>query len=106
MSNHYHMVLRIGSARAQAWSDEQVLQRWTQLFTGPLLVQRYLSPTRAQMGQAELEKVQEMAGTLRGCRTCRGLCACSMNRWPAKPMRKTVARAGSGRALQEPSAAG
>lgn len=65
MSNHYHAVLRIDSARAQARSDEQVLQRWTQLFTGPLLVQRYWSPIRAQMGQAELEKVQEMAGTLR-----------------------------------------
>jgi hypothetical protein len=29
--------------RAQSLSDEQVLRRWTQLFTGPLLVQRYLS---------------------------------------------------------------
>ena len=65
MSNHYHVVLRIDCERAQAWSDEQVLQRWTQLFTGPLLVQRYLSPARAQMGQAELEKTREMAATLR-----------------------------------------
>ncbi len=65
MSNHYHVVLRIDSTRAQAWSDEQVLQRWTQLFTGPLLVRRYLSLARSQMGQAELEKVREMAGTLR-----------------------------------------
>ena len=67
MSNHYHAVLHIDSARAQAWSTEQVLQRWTQLFTGPLLVQRYLlSPeARAAMGQGELEKVQEMAETYR-----------------------------------------
>ena len=67
MSNHYHAVLHIDSARAQAWNTEQVLQRWTQLFTGPLLVQRYLlSPgARAAMGQGELEKVQEMAETYR-----------------------------------------
>ena len=67
MSNHYHVVVRIDSARAQAWSTEQVLRRWTQLFTGPLLVQRYLlSPgVRAAMGQGELEKVQEMAETYR-----------------------------------------
>ncbi|WP_027994714.1 transposase [Simplicispira psychrophila] len=65
MSNHYHVVLHIDSARAQQWSTEQVLQRWTQLFTGPLLVQRYLSGARAAMGQSELEKVHEMAETYR-----------------------------------------
>jgi hypothetical protein len=37
MSNHYHVVLRLDAARAQSLSDEQVLSRWTQLFTGPLL---------------------------------------------------------------------
>lgn len=42
MSNHYHAVLRVDAARAQALGDDEVLRRWTQLFTGPLLVQRYL----------------------------------------------------------------
>jgi len=65
MSNHYHVVLHVDSARAQQWSTEQVLQRWTQLFTGPLLVQRYLSGARAAMGESELEKVREMAETYR-----------------------------------------
>lgn len=65
MSNHYHVVVHIDSGRAQRWSDEQVLQRWTQLFTGPLLVQRYLSDARATMGQSEREKVSEMAETYR-----------------------------------------
>ena len=65
MSNHYHVVVRIDSERAQAWSTEQVLQRWTQLFTGPLLVQRYLSSARAVMGESEREKVREMAETFR-----------------------------------------
>ena len=65
MSNHYHVVVHIDSARAQMWSTEEVLMRWTQLFTGPLLVQRYLSPARAAMGESELEKVREMAETFR-----------------------------------------
>ena len=61
MSNHYHVVLRVDSARARALDDEAVLRRWTQLFTGPLLVQRYLSVLRVQMGPAELDKVHEFA---------------------------------------------
>lgn len=61
MSNHYHVVAHVDRDRALGWSAEEVLQRWTQLFTGPLLVVRYLSPARAQMGQAEQAKVQEMA---------------------------------------------
>ena len=65
MSNHYHVVLRIDQDRARGWNTEQVLQRWTQLFTGPLLVQRYLSAARSSLGQAELVMVQEMAETYR-----------------------------------------
>ena len=40
MSNHYHLVLRVDAERAQGWSNEEALRRWTQLFDGPLLVQR------------------------------------------------------------------
>lgn len=65
MSNHYHLVAHIDRARALAWSTEEVLTRWTQLFTGPLLVVRYLSPARDQMGQAEMAMVREMAATYR-----------------------------------------
>ena len=65
MSNHYHVVLHIDNRRAQQWSTEEVLQRWTQLFTGPLLVQRYLSGARAAMGESEQEKVREMAESFR-----------------------------------------
>ena len=66
MSNHYHAVLRVDAARAQALGDDEVLRRWTQLFTGPLLVQRYLVPAvRETMGQAERDKVHEFAETYR-----------------------------------------
>ena len=67
MSNHYHVVLRVDRAPALALDDDAVLRRWTQLFTGPLLVQRYLSESSessepgGQMGQAELEKVHQFA---------------------------------------------
>jgi len=65
MSNHYHVVLRVDAERATALSDDAVLRRWTQLFTGPLLVQRYLSEARSQMGQAECDKVNEFASLYR-----------------------------------------
>lgn len=42
MSNHYHLVLHIDTARAQVWSDQEVAQRWAKLFSLPLLVERYL----------------------------------------------------------------
>jgi REP element-mobilizing transposase RayT len=65
MSNHYHAVLRVDAARAAALDDEAVLRRWTQLFTGPLLVQRFLGDARGSMGQAELAKVAEFAALYR-----------------------------------------
>ena len=42
MSNHYHLVLHVDTARAQAWSDQEVARRWAKLFSLPLLVERYL----------------------------------------------------------------
>lgn len=59
MSNHYHLVVRIDSERPQAWSGQEVLERWTKLFTGPLLVQRFLSDERKDMSSSELAKVAE-----------------------------------------------
>jgi len=35
MSNHYHLRVRIDAERAQGWSREEVLRRWTRLFDGP-----------------------------------------------------------------------
>ena len=39
MSNHVHVVVRVDAERALAWDRDEVLRRWTQLFTGPELVQ-------------------------------------------------------------------
>lgn len=43
MSNHYHVVLRIDQERAQSWSDAEVARQWLTLFSGPMLVQRWLN---------------------------------------------------------------
>lgn len=41
MSNHYHLVLRINSQQAKRWSEGEVIARWEQLFSIPLIVNRY-----------------------------------------------------------------
>ncbi len=42
MSNHYHAVLYINTARAKRWSDLEVVERWHRLFNGTMLSQQYL----------------------------------------------------------------
>jgi len=53
MHNHYHIVVRINADAIKEWSDKEVARRWTQLFSGPLLVQQYL--TNADLTVMELE---------------------------------------------------
>ena len=42
MSNHYHVVLHVDADAATTWSEREVIERWTTLFSAPLLVERYL----------------------------------------------------------------
>ena len=39
MSNHYHLVIRIDESLTKAWSDAEVIRRWTLLFKVPTLIQ-------------------------------------------------------------------
>jgi REP element-mobilizing transposase RayT len=41
LSNHYHTILQINSEQANEWSVDEVIARWTRLFSGHPLVQRY-----------------------------------------------------------------
>ena len=43
MSNHYHLVVRVDTAKAASWSARDITGRWQLLFRLPLLVQRYLA---------------------------------------------------------------
>lgn len=69
MSNHYHLVLRVDAERAQGWSRDEVLRRWTRLFDGPVLVQRLQSAQErgedACLDPATLARIDEWAETYR-----------------------------------------
>ena len=43
MSNHYHLVLRIDVERVKQWSEREVAERWSRLFSGPSYLRRYLA---------------------------------------------------------------
>ena len=53
MSNHYHVVLRVDQARAKAWTTEEVITRWTQLFGLPGLVDRYVRGLTTSKAEAD-----------------------------------------------------
>jgi len=58
MSNHYHVILRVDTGEAAAWTQREVIDRWTRLFSLPVLIQRYL---RGQItSDAEVNKVNEI----------------------------------------------
>jgi hypothetical protein len=41
MSNHYHLVVHIDQAAANAWTPQDVIARWTALFSRPPLIERW-----------------------------------------------------------------
>jgi REP element-mobilizing transposase RayT len=63
MSNHYHLVVRLHPAESNGWSDDEVLQRWTALYRGPLLVQRYRDGE--SLTAAEIATVRDIAAVYR-----------------------------------------
>ena len=42
MSNHYHLVLHVNERHSEELSNEQVCERWCQLYSKPVLVARWL----------------------------------------------------------------
>src|SRR5690606_13210941 len=40
MSNHYHLVVHVDRARAEAWDDAEVCRRWGKLYRGPAVLRR------------------------------------------------------------------
>ncbi|MGH8178403.1 MAG: transposase [Steroidobacter sp.] len=63
MSNHYHLVLYVDRARARTWSQEEVVVRWTALFSTPPLVAQWRN---GQAGRAQREAAERLIETWRG----------------------------------------
>lgn len=63
MSNHYHVVLFVNENEGAALSVREILERWTQLFSGPILVQRFLANDK--LSKAELAQVEQHAKNYR-----------------------------------------
>ena len=63
MSNHLHVVVRLDPERAASWSREQVLERWTGLFSLPLLAERYRAGDA--LGKAELAQLDTFVSVYR-----------------------------------------
>ena len=61
MSNHYHIVLHINLRDAAGWSDDEVIDRWHQLFNGSMQSQRYIAGEEQEKAHLQLlkKKVEE-----------------------------------------------
>lgn len=65
MSNHYHLILHLAPERAAAWSDDDVLRRWTSLFAGPPLIRRHLTTQGAPLDEIERNQLRQFAAIIR-----------------------------------------
>lgn len=83
MSNHYHVVLHVDLARAKAWSSREVAERWMQLYSGDMLVSRWLEHPES-LDVAALAKVDEIVEVWRS-----RLCCIS---WFMRGANETIAR--------------
>mgnify|MGYP001549583336 FL=1 len=63
MSNHYHIVVRINVEDINNWSDKEIAKRWMQIFTGPMLMHRYLG--KAALSTAEQSAANDLLTTWR-----------------------------------------
>ena len=58
MSNHWHVVVKVDSERQKQLSNQQVIDRWRQLYSGNVLIGRYLSGV--EMTKPELDVIEEV----------------------------------------------
>ena len=65
MHNHYHIVMRVDRERVADLTTHEVIQRWAQLYQGPLIIRRYLSEKRNDMSPGELHQVEKLADQYR-----------------------------------------
>ena len=58
MSNHYHIVLHVDQALAESWNSLQVIEQWTEIFSQPVIISRFLKGECTT--SAELKVVDEI----------------------------------------------
>ena len=58
MANHGHYVLRVDQQTAKLWDQKEVISRWTELFSGGVLIQRFQAGKCKTQG--EISKVNEL----------------------------------------------
>ncbi len=63
MSNHYHVVLRVDRERVLTWSEDEVIARWTTLYTGPTLIQALRAGK--PLAKAQRQKASEIVALWR-----------------------------------------
>ena len=59
MSNHYHLVLHVDQQRSDRWTHEHVIRRWTQLFSKPIVVERWLQEDCTAAEAATAKRIVE-----------------------------------------------
>ncbi len=58
MSYHYNVILHVDTESATQWSEQEVIEHWEQLFSLPIIVQRYLA--KESLTQSERDTVSEL----------------------------------------------
>jgi len=58
MSNHYHIVLRVDKEAAENWATLEIIERWGQFFSYPVLISRFLKGECTS--SAEVKAVDEI----------------------------------------------
>lgn len=59
MSNHYHLVVYVDQERSRSLTKQEVVERWTRLFTAPPLVQRWQNGTALEAERTMAEYIIE-----------------------------------------------
>ena len=61
MSNHYHLVLHVDHDRANSWSDDEVIKRWTASFPrNGLLIETLYRNQKARVAKKQLRQHVEL----------------------------------------------
>jgi REP element-mobilizing transposase RayT len=59
MSNHYHLVVFVDREKAQRWTQEEVVKRWSRLHQLPPLIRRYQAPDVLESEREAAESIIE-----------------------------------------------